>query len=99
MDPTFPLQGEPDYPRSVITFSQIETFLTLVEEGGVARAAERMAVGRSTVSAHAKHIADEIGHHHFRRHASGQIVTDVGLEAYSLLRAVFLQAAFCTEHF
>jgi DNA-binding transcriptional LysR family regulator len=99
MDSTFPLQGEPAYPRSVITFSQIETFLTLVEEGGVARAAERMAVGRSTVSAHAKHIADEIGHHHFRRHAAGQIVTDTGLEAYGLLRAVFLQAAFCTEHF
>ena len=99
MDPTFPLQGEPEYPRSVITLSQIETFLTLVEEGGVARAAERMAVGRSTVSAHAKQIGDEIGHHHFRRHSSGQIVTDAGLEAYGKLRAIFLQAAFCAEQF
>ena len=34
MAPTFPFQGEPEYPRSVITFGQIETFLTLVEEGG-----------------------------------------------------------------
>jgi len=99
MEPTFPLQGEPEYPRSVITFSQIETFLTLVEEGGVARAAERLAVGRSTVSAHAKLIADEIGHHHFRRNQAGQIVTEAGLEAYGMLRAIFLQAAFCAEHF
>jgi DNA-binding transcriptional LysR family regulator len=51
------------------------------------------------VSAHIKQIADEIGHHHFRRHASGQIVTDRGLEAYGRLRAIFLQGAFCAEHF
>jgi len=99
MDPTFPFQGEPEYPRSVITLGQIETFLTLVEEGGVARAAERMAVGRSTVSAHAKQIADEIGPHHFRRHQAGQIVTDAGLEAYGMLRAIYLQAAFCADYF
>jgi DNA-binding transcriptional LysR family regulator len=99
MAPTFPLQGEPEYPRSVITFSQIETFLTLVEEGGVARAAERLGVGRSTVSAHAKIIADEIGHHHFRRHQGGQTGTDNGLEAYGRLRALLLQATFAFEHF
>jgi LysR family nitrogen assimilation transcriptional regulator len=92
-------ESEPDHPRSVITLAQIETFLALVEEGGVARAAERLGVGRSTISAHAKTIADEIGHHHFRRHQGGQIVTDAGLEAYGRLRALFLQATFAFEHF
>ena len=99
MTPTFPLQGESGYPRSVITFSQIESFLTLVEEGGVIRAAEQLGVGRSTVSAHAKMIADEIGHHHFRRHQAGQIVTDAGLEAYGRLRSLFLQSTFAFQHF
>ena len=99
MASTFPLQGEPEYPRSAITFTQIETFLTLVEEGGVARAAERLGVGRSTVSAHAKIIADEIGHQHFRRHQGGQIDTVSGLEAYGRLRTLLLQATFAFEHF
>lgn len=95
----YPLRGEPEYRRSVITFTQIETFLTLVEEGGVARAADRLGVGRSTVSAHAKIIADEIGHHHFRRHQGGQIGTNAGLEAYGQLRILLLQATFAFEHF
>ena len=95
----FPHESDPDHPRSVITLAQIETFLALVEEGGVARAAERLGVGRSTVSAHAKAIADEIGHHHFRRQQGGQIVTDTGLEAYGQLRALLLQATFAFEHF
>jgi LysR family nitrogen assimilation transcriptional regulator len=94
-----PRESEPDYPRSVITLAQIEMFLALVEEGGVARAAERLGVGRSTISAHAKTIADEIGHHLFHRQQGGQIVTDAGLEAYGRLRALFLQATFAFEHF
>jgi hypothetical protein len=40
MQPLLPLAGESDYPRSVITLTQIEAFLALVEEGGVTRAAE-----------------------------------------------------------
>ena len=51
MRPSQPCESELDQPRSVITLAQIETFLALVEEGGVARAAERLGVGRSTVSA------------------------------------------------
>jgi DNA-binding transcriptional LysR family regulator len=99
MRSALPRESEPDYPRPAITLAQIETFLALVEEGGVLRAAERLGVGRSTVSAHAKTVADEIGHHHFRRHQGGQIVTDTGLEAYGRLRALFLHAIFAFEHF
>ena len=68
----FPQPSDADPLRSVITFSQIDTFLALVEDGSVLRAADRLKVGRSTVSAHAKAIADEIGHHHFKR-SGGQI--------------------------
>ncbi len=99
MPSMFPGQDERDYPRSVITLTQIETFLALVEEGGVARAAERLGIGRSTVSAHAKLIADEIGHHHFRRHQGGQTVTESGFDAYGRLGALLTQANFCIAHF
>jgi DNA-binding transcriptional LysR family regulator len=90
---------EADYPRSVISLTHIETFLTLVEEGGVAPAAARLGVGRSTVSAHTKLIADEIGLHPFRRHHGSQVVTDGGLEAYGRLRGLYLHATFAIEHF
>jgi DNA-binding transcriptional LysR family regulator len=99
MRPSAPCESELDQPRSVITLAQIETFLALVEEGGVARAAERLGVGRSTVSAHAKTISDEFGHHHFRRHQGGQVITRSGIEAYGQLRALLLQATFVFDHF
>ena len=95
----FPEPSDADQPRSVITLTQIETFLTLVEEGGVARAAERLSVGRSTVSAHAKVIAEEVGHQHFRRFNGGLVVTEAGLDAYNRLRPLVARAAFCIQYF
>lgn len=95
----FPQPSDADHPRSVMTFTQIETFLALVEQGGVARAAESLGVGRSTVSAHSKLIADEIGHHHFRRSNGGIVVTDAGLDAYNRFRSLLAHAAFCVSHF
>jgi len=84
----FPQSSDADPLRSVLTFSQIDTFLALVEDGSVLRAADRLKVGRSTVSAHAKAIADEIGHHHFKR-SNGQIVVgEAGLDAYCRFRAL-----------
>src|SRR5580704_16853867 len=74
-------------PRSVISLTQIHTFLTLVEEGGVARAPKRLNVGHSTVSAHSKLIAEEIGRHQFSRTPGGFTVTAAGLEAYNRFRA------------
>jgi DNA-binding transcriptional LysR family regulator len=82
-----------------MTFTQIATFLALVEQGSVARAAESLGVGRSTVSAHSKLIADEIGHHHFRRSNGGIVVTEAGLEAYNRFRALLAHAAFCVSYF
>lgn len=82
-----------------MTFAQIETFLALVEDGSVLRASERLKVGRSTVSAHAKAIADEIGHHHFRRSNGQVVVSEAGLDAYSRLRPLLAQAAFCLSYF
>jgi LysR family nitrogen assimilation transcriptional regulator len=95
----FPQPNDADPLRSVLTFSQIDTFLALVEDGSVLRAADRLKVGRSTVSAHAKAIADEIGHHHFKR-CNGQIVvSDAGLDAYCRFRGLLAHAAFCLTYF
>lgn len=82
-----------------MTFAQIETFLALVEDGSVLRASERLKVGRSTVSAHAKAVADEIGHHNFRRSNGQVVVSEAGLDAYSRLRPLLAQAAFCLSYF
>src|SRR5260221_8601610 len=95
----FSQPSDADHPRSVMTFTQIATFLALVEQGSVARAAESLGVGRSTVSAHSKLIADEIGHHHFRRSNGGIVVTEAGLEAYNRFRALLAHAAFCVNYF
>lgn len=82
-----------------MTLTQIETFLALVEDGSVLRTAERLKVGRSTVSAHAKAIADEIGHLPFRRSNGQIVVTEAGLEAYCRFRALLAHAAFCLSYF
>lgn len=96
----FPQLSDADHARSVITFAQIDTFLSLVREGSVARAAESLALGRSTVSAHSKLIADEIGHHHFRRSSgSGVVLTEAGLETYNRFRGLLAHAAFCINFF
>lgn len=87
------------FPRSVISLTQIHTFLTLVEEGGVARAAKRLGVGHSTVSAHSKLIAEEIGRHQFSRTPGGFAVTAAGLESYNRLRALVAHAGFCINYF
>jgi DNA-binding transcriptional LysR family regulator len=86
-------------PRSVISLTQIHTFLTLVEEGGVARASKRLNVGHSTVSAHSKLIAEEIGRHQFNRTPGGFTVTAAGLEAYNRFRAFVAHASFCINYF
>ena len=95
----FPQPSDADPLRSVLTFSQIDTFLALVEDGSVLRAADRLKVGRSTVSAHAKAIADEIGHHHFKRSNGQIVVSDAGLDAYCRFRALLAHAAFCLSYF
>ena len=95
----FPEPSDADHPRSVITLTQIDTFLTLVEEGGVARAADCLGVGRSTVSAHAKVIAEEAGHPYFRRLNGGLVVTEAGLDAYNRFRPLVARAAFCMNYF
>lgn len=94
-----PQSSDADPLRSVLTFSQIDTFLALVEDGSVLRAADRLKVGRSTVSAHAKAIADEIGHHHFKRSNGQIVVSDAGLDAYCRFRALLVHAAFCLSYF
>jgi DNA-binding transcriptional LysR family regulator len=86
-------------PRSVISLTQIHTFLTLVEEGSVARASRRLGVGHSTVSAHSKLIAEEIGRLQFSRTPGGFTVTAAGLEAYNRFRAFVAHAGFCIDYF
>ncbi len=86
-------------PRSVINLTQVNTFLTLVEEGSIARASARLGLGHSTVSAHSKLVAEEFGHNQFSRIQGGLVVSQAGLEAYGRLRAVLARAVFCIRYF
>lgn len=86
-------------PRSVISLTQVHTFLALVEEGSVARASVRLGLGHSTVSAHSKLVAEEFGQRQFSRIQGGLVVTAAGLEAYHRLRPFFGSALFCINYF
>ncbi|TWT02594.1 LysR substrate-binding domain-containing protein [Reyranella sp. CPCC 100927] len=96
----FPATSDAVRSRSVITFTQIGTFLALVREGSVVRAAASLGLGRSTVSAHAKLVADDIGHQHFRRSNSARVLpTEAGLETYNRFRTLLAHATFCARFF
>jgi LysR family nitrogen assimilation transcriptional regulator len=94
-----PDPSDADHLRSVITLGQIDTFLTVIEQGSVVRAAGKLGVGRSTVSAHSKLIADETGHPLFHRSQGALGVSDAGLNAYNRFRSVAAHAGFCMNYF
>jgi DNA-binding transcriptional LysR family regulator len=84
---------------SGLSLSQIESFLALVEEGGMARASRRLGLGRSSLSAHIKSLGDELNQRLFIRVQGGLAITPAGSEAYRLLRPLMVRAAHCLSYF
>lgn len=84
---------------SGLSWSQIETFLALVEEGSIARASRRLGLGRSTLSAHIKTLGEELNPRLFARGRDGLAITPAGLEAYGQLRPLMVRAGYCMTHF
>lgn len=82
-----------------INLSQIQTFLTIVEEGSVARASLRLGLSHSTISAHIKATSDELGQKLFNRLHGGLILTAAGLETYNKLKPLVTCAGFCLGSF
>jgi DNA-binding transcriptional LysR family regulator len=84
---------------SGLSWTQIETFLALVEEGSMTRASRRLAIGRSTLSAHIKSLAEEFNQRLFVRIRGGLSFTPAGIEAYAQFRPLMLRAGYCLAHF
>ena len=84
---------------SGLNWSQIETFLALVEEGSITRASRRLGLGRSTLSAHIKSLGEEFNQRLFLRVQGGLAITPAGMEAYRQLRPLMVRASYCLAHF
>ena len=82
-----------------LTLSQIETFLALVEEGGMSRASRRLGLGRSTLSAHVKALGEEFNQRLFVRVHGGLAITPAGIEAYGQLRPLMVRAGYALAYF
>jgi DNA-binding transcriptional LysR family regulator len=84
---------------SGLSWTQIETFLALVEERSMTRASRRLGVGRSTLSAHIKSLAEEFNQRLFVRVRGGLSLTPACMEAYAQLRPLMVRAGYCLKHF
>ena len=62
-------------------------------------ASRRLAIGRSTLSAHIKSLAEEFNQRLFVRIRAGLAFTPAGLEAYAQLRPLVIRAGYCLPHF
>ncbi|MCC7347233.1 MAG: LysR family transcriptional regulator, partial [Variibacter sp.] len=84
--------------RALASLSQVETFLTLVEQGSLAGVSARLGLGPSTVSAHVKAMEDELGHRLFDRMQDGMAPTPMGQSAYARLRPLLARIAFSVRY-
>jgi DNA-binding transcriptional LysR family regulator len=84
---------------SGLSWTQMETFLALVEEGSMSRASRRLGIGRSTLSAHIKSLAEEFNQRLFLRIRGRLSFTTAGMEAYAQLRPLIIRAGYCLAHF
>jgi DNA-binding transcriptional LysR family regulator len=81
--------------RALASLSQVQTYLTLVEQGSVSSVSALLGLGPSTISAHVKALEDELGHRLFDRLHGGMVPTQAGREAFLRFRPLLARAAFC----
>lgn len=72
----------PDVPRSLVDLYLLRTFVAVVQEGHLTRAAERIHVSQPTASAHVKSLEEAFGVELFTRRNGGFEVTHAGEALY-----------------
>lgn len=70
---------------------RIRSFLTVLEEGSLNRAAKRLGIAQPTLSRQIQSLEQEIGGPLFERNASGMLPTDLGFQTRDLLRPIVQQ--------
>ena len=72
-----------------LNYHHLLYFWTVVREGGVSRAAEKLRLAQPTVSAQVKLLEDMVGDKLFERQGRGLVLTDVGRLVYRYADEIF----------
>ena len=73
-----------------LNYHHLLYFWTVVREGGVSRAAEKLSLAQPTVSAQIKLLEDVVGEQLFERQGRRLVLTDVGRLVYRYADEIFL---------
>lgn len=80
-----------------INYHHLLYFWTIVREGGVSRAAERLSLAQPTVSAQLKLLEDVVGEKLFERQGRRLVLTEVGRLVYRYADEIFVIGRELTE--
>jgi len=80
-----------------INYHHLLYFWTVVREGGVSRAAEKLSLAQPTVSAQIKQLEEVIGEQLFDRQGRRLVLTDVGRLVYRYADEIFVIGRELTE--
>jgi LysR family transcriptional activator of nhaA len=72
-----------------LNYHHLLYFWTVVREGGVSRAAEKLRLSQPTVSAQVKRLEETLGHRLFERRGRALVPTDVGRVVYRYAEDIF----------
>ena len=72
-----------------LNYHHLLYFWTVVREGGVSRAAEKLRLSQPTVSAQVRRLEDALGHRLFERRGRTLVPTAVGRVVYRYAEDIF----------
>ena len=81
-----------------LNYHHLLYFWTVVREGRISRAAEKLRVSQPTISAQLKLLEDALGERLFQRQGRTLVLTDVGRSSTATPRRSSPPAANCSRH-
>ncbi|MDR1250081.1 MAG: LysR family transcriptional regulator, partial [Treponema sp.] len=74
-----------------LIFKDYEYFMTIIEEGGVSKAAEKLFISQSSVSKYLKRLEDNLGLQLFNRESYPLCLTEAGDLYFKYIKKIFEQ--------